>query len=83
MEYLFFAQYIAEHKQVMDSASVAVRKSYQASSSQGTLDASFIKDPERLKSLILKQLGAHLHTGRKQCSNLWQLLNNLVFSHFV
>ncbi|KAK3094305.1 hypothetical protein FSP39_000082 [Pinctada imbricata] len=53
IEYLFFAQYISEHKQIMDNISIAMRKSFSQTSS-GSIDSSYLKDNDNLTGLILK-----------------------------
>jgi hypothetical protein len=53
IEYLFFAQYVSEHKQIMDNISIAMRKSFSQTSS-GSIDSSFVKDNENLTGLILQ-----------------------------
>jgi hypothetical protein len=54
VEYLFYSQYVTEHKQVMDNVSVALRKSHSSFSSCEPVAAGVIKNPEKLNSLILK-----------------------------
>ncbi|VDI51626.1 Hypothetical predicted protein, partial [Mytilus galloprovincialis] len=53
IEYLFFAQYVTEYKQIMDSISIAVRKAYSHSSGEA-VNVGMLKDPVRLQSLIMK-----------------------------
>ena len=52
IEYLFFAQYITEQKQVYDSLSIALRKTRSGPGSPIT--AAFLKDPERMRNIIFK-----------------------------
>ncbi|WAR07231.1 hypothetical protein MAR_017189 [Mya arenaria] len=71
--YLFFAQHITKHKQAMDSVSIALRKSYKALPSQQTIDASFIKDPEKkIQSLILKDKVYHFLQTVRRSPPYWQ-----------
>lgn len=52
IEYLFFAQFVTEHKQVYDSLSIALRKGRSGSGPHVT--ASLLIDPQRLKRIIFK-----------------------------
>ncbi|XP_078312811.1 uncharacterized protein LOC144619258 [Crassostrea virginica] len=53
-EYLFFAQYITEYKQVMDNISIAIRKTYSRTESGQSINSSMIQNPDTLTSLISK-----------------------------
>ncbi|XP_052254042.1 uncharacterized protein LOC127860188 isoform X1 [Dreissena polymorpha] len=44
----------------MDSASTAIRKSYRALPTENNIDSSFVKDPDKIKSLILKDNAYHV-----------------------
>ena len=53
LDYVFYAQYICEYKSIMDSITVAMRKSY-TSSDTDTLCSGLVQDKEKMKNLIMK-----------------------------
>jgi len=53
-EYLFFAQYITEYKQVWDNISIALRKTYSHTESGQALTSSTVRNAETLASFINK-----------------------------
>ena len=53
-EYLFFAQYITEYKQVMDNISIALRKSYSCTESGDQINSGMLSNSDTLSSIIAK-----------------------------
>ncbi|VDI08178.1 Hypothetical predicted protein [Mytilus galloprovincialis] len=69
IEYLFFAQYVTEYKQIMDSISIAVRKAYSHSSGEA-VNVGMLKDPVRLQSLIMKDKAYRFSANNKRYSTI-------------
>ena len=53
-EYLFFAQYITEYKQVMDNISIALRKAYSCTESGDQINSGMLSNSDKLSSIIAK-----------------------------
>ena len=56
-EYLFYSQYLVEHKQVTDNINIALRKAKLPNTTEKRVNAGILKDTERLKNLIMHDQG--------------------------
>ena len=56
-EYLFYAQYLKEQKQISDSINIALRKAKLSVTDEDRVTAGTLKNTERLKQLILQDQG--------------------------
>ena len=54
IEYLFVGQFVSEWQQIRSSISVALRKSFSAEEGGEPLTASFFKNPDRIRPLLMK-----------------------------
>ena len=54
IEYLFVGQFVSEWQQIRSSISVALRKSFSAEEGEEPLTASFFKNPDRIRPLLMK-----------------------------
>ena len=56
-EYLFYSQYLVEHKQVMDSINIALPKANLPKNDEENVNAGIFKSAESLRSLIMHDQG--------------------------
>ena len=56
-EYLFYAQYLVEHKQVTDNINIALRKAKLPNTNEERVNAGILKNAERLRNLIMHDQG--------------------------
>ena len=72
VEYLFFAQYICEYKQVMDNISIALRKGRLHTAEGERVTAGMLNDPERLKNIIFKDKAYNILQTVRGSPPYWQ-----------
>ena len=56
-EYLFYSQYLVEHKQVMASINIALRKANLPKNDEENVNAGILKSAESLRNLIMHDQG--------------------------
>ena len=72
VEYLFFAQFITEYKQVMDNISVALRKARINTDDGERVTAGLIKDPQRLNRIIFNDKAYNMLQTVRGSPPYWQ-----------